>query len=154
MSINSITRPTMFTDGQKDKGKVPDPHCLPLTDWVRGTEHLQEPREHFLSWELEHNKPILKVISAKGSQEFTINMMSDVKEIEVSPHNLGPILSCTVDDDRQASSPREPSLIIKFVVRNLRQNPAPKFLQPGAQFFLAALPSAPNKRKVLMVRMV
>ena len=63
---------------------------LPLSDWVRGTERLQEPCEHFLSWAVEQGKPILKVTSVKGHLEFIVNMKSEARELQVIPRNPGP----------------------------------------------------------------
>lgn len=62
---------------------------LPLTDWVRGTERLVEPREYFLSWGVEQNKPILKVTSPNGHREFRVNMKSEIRNLEVHFTNLG-----------------------------------------------------------------
>ena len=77
-----------FTHGSKGKGKaVP---ALPLTDLVRGTEHLQEPREYFLSWAVEQDNPTLRVISVKGHLEFSVNMKSGVRKLQVvTSRNLG-----------------------------------------------------------------
>jgi len=75
----------MSTNGQKGKWKDV---CLPLTDWVRGMERLEEPREHFLSWGLEQGKPILKVTSASEHHEFRINMNSEIHYLQVSSPNL------------------------------------------------------------------
>jgi hypothetical protein len=75
------------TNGPKGKGKaVPG---LPLTDWVRGTERFQEPREHYLSWVMEQDKPILKVTSVKGRREFRIDMKSEARELQVGLCKLG-----------------------------------------------------------------
>lgn len=51
---------------------------------MRDTERLQEPGEHFLSWEMEQGKPVLRVTSIKGRRELKINMKSEVRELEVS----------------------------------------------------------------------
>ena len=142
----------MFTHGSKGKGKVVP--GLPLADWVRGAEHLQEPREHLLSWGMEQTKPILKVTSVKGHREFRIHMKSETRELQVIPHSLEPSMFLITIDGRQASSLGESPLIIMFVMSDSRQNPDSEFLRSGVYFPPTALPSVPDKSKVSMLHMV
>ena len=141
----SLFDTTTFTQGPKAKGKGVT--ALPLTDWIRGTERLVEPHEHFLSWGVEQDKPILKVTSANGRQEFRVNMMSEIRDLEVSCTNLGPlqhfyVLSTTARP--RISKHRRSSYILECIVCH-----GIALLDPFNQvrIFFMVLPPAPDKGK-------
>ena len=84
----SITDPTVFTRGTKSRGK--QTHVLSLAGWVGCAGPLVKPRDHLLSWDMEHNNPVLKVASANGRPKFTFDMKSGIGDLQVRSRNQGP----------------------------------------------------------------
>lgn len=83
-NVIPILESTQFTNASKSKGKTV--HTLPLTNWIRGTEHLAELRDHFLSFGPGGGKPTLCVTSANGHQEFRFGMTkNEIQDLQVIP---------------------------------------------------------------------
>lgn len=89
---NNFILPTNFTYGTKGKGKVV--YALALTDWVRGTEHLEALGRYFLGFESEGGQPFLYVKSADGRQELRIDG-DEIQRLQASSRTLGPSESLT-----------------------------------------------------------